>query len=752
MRSIAALSVILLLPDLCTAQEQITERERIQQALARYTGDTIQIPHITSPVKIDGDLSDPAWQLASQVNVAWQNSPVGGVEARVSTIAYVMEDGEQFYVGFRAEDPDPAGIPAYLRDRDNMFQDDYVGFGIDTHGDGSRAFEFFSNALGVQGDAIADVISGEDNSFDAIFDTGGQITDAGFEVEFAVPLSQLRFPSREGMQQWKMFFTRTQYKDSRYQVFQYPIDRDNSCFICQYQPAEGLEGARPGKQFQLVPTFTAKSVRSSTPGIAASTERSDDYELGIDDFRWGITPNITLNGTLNPDFSQLEADVAQLDVNTTQALFFPERRPFFLEGRDYFNSRINLVNTRNISDPDFGMKVTGKVNGNVFGVLSAQDSVTNIIVADSENSRIKSLDLQHDVGIARFRHDFQDSSYVGMTLTDRSGDDYANSIFSLDGRYRIGSSDTIDLQLVQSRSENPQALVTEFGLDNKSRGEAYRVDYSHDSADWFWSMNHARYDADFRADAGFINQTDIRQNRLETGRNWRGQPGAFINNFNLGVELDYMDTASGGDLVHRYNTLFTNLNLPRNTQLHYNFNANKRAYNGQEFDLNVNNLFLRSNVTGGFYLFSQVMWGDQIDFANTRKGEFLQFSEELNYNLSRHALMKLRHTYRELDVKGANLFKVNLTDLRLIYRFNLRSALQLTTIYSDLKTNPTLYINKVDKRAKRLDAQLLFSYQLNPQSEFFAGYATSGIDNDSLNGLERSNDGLFVKLSYAWQL
>ena len=746
------LSCILLSLSALPLQAQISERERVQQALAEYESVTNSIPHIDLPVRIDGDLSDPAWQLATPIDIAWQRSPVAGVPARSKTTAYIMADREQLYVGFRAEDPNPGNIPAFLRDRDRLFQDDYVGFAIDTNGDGSRAFEFFSNALGVQGDAVVDVIQGEDMSFDAIFATDGRITETGFEVEFAIPLNQLRFPQREGMQQWKMFFTRAQYSDMRYQNFQYPWDTDNSCSICQYQPFEGLEGAQPSKQFQLVPTFTSKSVRSRTPNVSGSTERNDEFEVGFDDIRWGVTPNISLNASINPDFSQLEADIAQLDVNTTQALFFPERRPFFLEGRDYFNSRLNLVNTRNISDPDFGLKLTGKVNGNVFGLMSARDSVTNLIVSDSESSRIEGLDLEHDVNIARFRHDFADTSYVGMTLTDRSGDDYSNTVVSVDGRYRINNRDTVQLQLVQTEANNPLALMNKYGLDDSSRGDAYRLDYSHNSSDWFWSINHSKIDADFRADAGFINQTDVVVTDLEAGRNWRGQPGAFINNFNLGIEVDYADTAESGDFLHRYNTLFTNIFLPLNTQIHYNFNDNERIYNGQRFNMQVHNVFARSNISRGLNFFAQVLWGDQIDFANTRLGETLRLSEEVNYNLNQNILLQLRHTYSELDVDGGNLFKVNLTDLRMTYRFNVRSALKLTTIYSDLKANPSLYSFPTNRRSKSLDAQLLFSYQLNPQSELFAGYATSGYQNDQLSSLERSSDGMFLKLSYAWQL
>ena len=151
----AVLSVVLFfLPLSAFAQE--TEQQRIRRALQNYTPTTIQIPRIQGPIKIDGDLNESAWDEAAAVDIAWQTRPIGGLPAKMKTTAYIMEGGNQLYVGFKAEDPDPSAIRAFLRKRDTFFADDFVGFSIDTTGDGTRAFEFFSNALGVQGDAILD--------------------------------------------------------------------------------------------------------------------------------------------------------------------------------------------------------------------------------------------------------------------------------------------------------------------------------------------------------------------------------------------------------------------------------------------------------------------------------------------------------------------------------------------------------------------------------------------------------------------
>ena len=746
----SAVILVSILPFSVFAQE--TEQQRIRRVLQAYEPTTIQIPSIHGPIKIDGDLEDSAWTQAAVVDIAWQTSPVGGLPAKMKTTAYVMEDGKQLYVGFKAEDPEPRSNRAFLRKRDTLFADDYVGFAIDTTGDGTRAFEFFSNALGVQGDAVVDLQRGEDFSFDAIFETAGQITDEGFEVEFAIPLNQLRFPKRAGKQQWKFMFTRTSSRDRRYQNVQYPIDRENNCFICQFQPAEGLVGATPGKRFQIVPTITANTRNMEDPLVSGSGRRETDYDLGIDDFRWGIGSDLMLNATLNPDFSQIEVDVAQSSVNNNFALFFPERRPFFLEGRDFFNTQLNLANTRNIADPVYGAKVTGKVGANVYGVLTAEDRVTNVIIANSQGSTVKTLEQEHQSSTVRYRRDFSNSSFVGALLTDRRGDDYVNQVVSVDGHYRVTNTDTLELQLVHTRSENPPELVSEFSIEPEYQDNGYRVSYKHNTSVWSWGLTREYFGENFRADAGFINQSDVQRNNADLFYSRAGQPGAFFSRVNIGGFVGNSKTVSTDDFLNRAAGIFIGISLPRDTFVGVNRIRQKQSYNNQNFDQWVNNINIRSRAFRGFSYFARIQFGDQIDFANTRPGDFVRVSQNLSYNIGRHVLLRLGHTYHNLKIDGDDLFTVNLTDLRLTYQFSLQSALRLSLIRNDVSRHPELYEFDIDAESKNFDAQLLYSYQLNPQSVVFAGYSISGIDNDELSGIEKTADTLFVKLSYAWRL
>ena len=733
------------------ANAEETEQQRLERVLKDFEKTTIQIARIEGPVKIDGDLGDDAWQEAATVDIAWQHTPVAGVPAPTRTTVHIMEDGKNLYVGFDAEDPEPEKIRAFLRRRDTFFVDDYVGFCIDTVGDGSRAYSFFSNPLGVQGDAVIDLFRGEDFSYDAIFQTSGQITERGFEVEFAIPLNQIRFPKRAGKQKWKMLFTRTWFRGQRYQSFQYPIDRNNACFTCQYQPAEGLAGAVPGKRFQVIPTLTANTTETDDP-LGGGSEREYDPEFGIDDFRWGITPDITLNATYNPDFSQIEADVARMAVNTTFTLYYPETRPFFLEGRDFFSTHLNLVNTRNISDPNFAAKLTGKVGSNVYGLMTARDRVTHINVTGSQSSNIEKLPEEHQASVLRYRRDLGDASHIGVLVTDRRGEDYLNQVFSIDGSYSITKTDRLNLQAVHTRSENPPPLVNARSLEPEYEGNAYGLSYFHFGPNWSWSLARVTFDKDFRADPGFMNQSDVQVASANVNYLWRRQPGDFFRQVGIGASASDSVTVEEDAFLTRGGGGSLNLSLPRNTAVSFSYGHRKQSYYGREFNLGVSTLALSLNPSDGFYSSSQVTFGDEVDYANARRGEALILGQALSYNIGRHLLLGLQHTYHRLRIGEEGLFTSNLTDLRLTYQFSLLSSLRLALIYSDTVRDPGLYWFPIDAQTISLDAQLLYTYQLNPQSVLFAGYSSSGIDNDHLPHIEKTSDTVFVKMSYAWRL
>ena len=724
------------------------ETERLRMARQLHQQPHIDIPRLAANVQLDGRLDEPVWQQAYQLKVPWQFNPVANVPAAEETLVYLFEDGETLFVAFDARSTDPGLIRAYLHRRDQFYNDDYVGFAVDTAGDGNRAFQFFANPLGVQGDATINASNGEDFSYDAIFDTAGAVHEHGYVVEFAVPFSQLRFPRKRGLQYWRFAFFRTHWADRRYQTISFPVDLNEQCFVCNYEPAQGMSDLQPGRQLQLVPSFTARHGRS---GLANAVEDSAaDTEVGIEDMRWGITPDLSLNATFNPDFSQIEADIAQSAVNTAFVLFFPERRPFFLEGRDLFNTQINLVNTRNIADPDWGLKLSGKVGNNVYGLMSVRDEVTNFLLGGFESSTTTQLEQTNQSTVMRYRRDFQNASNLGVLATHRTGSGYNNTVIAADGTYRLGNQHTFEGQYARSRSELPQSLIDNHGQQQSSDDHAYRLQYRYRDDDWFVNLDHRQIGADFAADLGFINSRDLDRTNGSVGWRRQGQSGATVHHVNAGINFGDSTRATNGNLLWRGWGAFTNVGLPGDTWLSASFFTQQRRFQDTPFDLTNFNMSVSTRPRQGLSYRLNIQLGDQIDVANVQAADEFWMQHNLEYNLNQHWLLRLRHTYQELTVSGGRLFETHLTDMRLSYQFNLQSTLLLTLINRNTKRFRAQYIEPPTNRSEGLDAQLRYSYQINPRSVAYLGYASSSFGDDEVAGLEQDTDSIFLKLTYAW--
>ena len=357
---------------------------------------TFNVTRAASGIKVDGVLDEDAWKTAGVVPLPYEWAPGDNVPPPVETECLVTYDAKYLYVAFRAHDPKPGDIRAHLMDRDDtdtLIQDDHVGVMIDTFNDERRAFQFRVNPLGVQADAVFSEQDGvEDFSWDMIWNAVGRITTDGYIVEIGFPLKQLRFQAGEGPQTWGFEAFRSWPRNVRHRISSQARDRNKSCVLCQENKITGLEGLAQGRNVELDPTATfSRTDELASPDAGTLTSGNPDAELGLTG-RWSITSSMTLNGTINPDFSQVEADVAQLDVNQRFALFYPEKRPFFLEGIDYFVTPIQSVFTRTVADPYYGAKLTGKQGANAVGVFVTRDSLNNLVFPSNAGSSEASLD------------------------------------------------------------------------------------------------------------------------------------------------------------------------------------------------------------------------------------------------------------------------------------------------------------------------------------------------------------------------
>ena len=712
------------------------------------------VPRASGAITVDGILDEPSWNDALVVRLDYETRPAENTKPPVETEALVTYDSDSLYIGFRAYDHDPGAIRAHLSDRDRAFSDDFVGVVLDTFNDQRRAFEFFVNPLGVQMDLFNDDVGrNETESWDAIWNAAGKITEAGYFVEMAVPFHQLRFPSADGEQVWGVDLLRFWPRNQRRRFASQPMDRDRDCYLCQISKMKGFEGASPGRNLEIVPTVVAGRTDEQLEFPEGPLEGGDvESELGLS-VRWGVTPNLTLNGTLNPDFSQVEADVAQLDINTTFTLFFPERRPFFLEGADFFRTPLQAVFTRNVSDPDWGLKLSGKQGKNGLGVFVAEDTVTNLVFPGSQGSDSDSFDFASTDAVLRYRRDFGANSAVGVLLTSREGGDYRNAVGGIDGLYRIGSSDSIQFQYLSSQTEYPLQIAADFEQPVGSfSDDALRLRYLHSAREWDWWGFYEDIGEGFRADMGFMPQIDVREVGGGFGHTWWGDEDDWYTRFHFGTEWEER-TDHTGQLLDREWDAWGSVGGPRQSFFWLGLGSSERQFEGKVFSTDGIETWIEIQPNKTVWLGLSTAFTDAVDFDNAEQAERRVLEPSFRLNLGKHVRVNLDHTYQKLDREEGELFTANLSQLRLVYQVNIRSFVRAILQYTTVDRNLALYDDPedFDAEAEGLFTQLLFSYKLNPQTALFVGYSDGreGIGNVPLTQTDRS---IFLKIGYAWNL
>lgn len=713
---------------------------------------SLDVPFVSAQPVIDGRLDDSIWASATQVELDVETRPGENTAAQVRTTAFLVENGRSLFVAFRAYDENPEQIRAFLRDRDSAYNDDFVGVVLDTFNDERRAYEFFANAVGSQMDLIQDDVNdSEDDAWDAIWNSAGRLDDAGYTVEMEIPFQALSFPKQSGQQTWGLDLLRFYPRESRYRISINPLDRDINCYLCQLRKATGFSRATPGRNLEITPTLTATQFAEREDIVDGSLQSEDpNAEFGLD-INWGMTPNLNLSATINPDFSQVEADTAQLNVNETFALFFPETRPFFLEAADYFDAPFRVVYTRNIADPDYGVKLTGKVGRNNVGAFFAQDTLTGFLLPGSLNSDIATLDQNSRNGVIRLRRDIGDNSSIGLLTTGRFGDDYHNVVGGLDAAFRLSEKHSVNLQFLQADSRNPELLQQEFeGLSENQSGHAGRISYIYDSRDWSWFTSYRDVGEDFRADLGFMSKVDYRQAVAGGGYTWIGDAGDWWDEMNLSGDWDITYDQSGRLLEREWEGEFS-IRGPMQSYVEVGGGVRDRLWENTLFDEHFIDLYGEFQPVRGLFLALYTRLGDQVDFANARLASVTRLEPRVNWNIGRKFLLRLRHRYETLERDGGSVYEANLSDLRLSYQFSLRSRLKLTLQYTNIDRTPSLYRDPIDARDRELGTQLIYSYKVNPRTVLFAGYSDNSVSDDSVDSLVRQNRFLFLKLGYAWQ-
>ncbi len=717
----------------------------------RRAAQHFEIPRTASDIDIDGRLDEAGWVEALEIPLDYQWFPTDDTAAPVETTCSLMYDTSNLYVGCRASDPDPSAIRAHVADRDTPFQDDHVLILLDTFNDQRRAFQFRINPYGVQMDALLGV-GFEDFSWDEIWDSKGRITEEGYVVEAAIPFKSLSFPDQgEGPQTWGVILERSYPRSVRHRIENIEQDLSNNCILCQADKVTGFEGISAGTDLELNPTLTSiRTDRRNELTDEGLESGSIDWEPGLT-ARWGLTSNLSLDGTVNPDFSQVEADVAQLETNRRFALFFPETRPFFLEGADIFGSPTNLIFTRTVVDPVAGMKLSGKAGPNAIGLFLTRDEVNNLVFPAAQGSRGVLLDDQQvSAGVGRIRRDIGASSSLGALATGRVADGYHNWVAGVDGSIQLDQSTTLTFQYAHSDTQYPDSLAVDFDQKRGAfGGDLARLNLRHTTRDWFVLADLRSLGRDFRADAGFVPRVDTRGGTFDVGRIFRGGPGDFFSQLQFSAGVDYFEDQDG-QTTDRSGSVTATYRGPLQSTVMLRFGLDDRLFADEMFSLHQTSLAFSLQPSGALALGLGGLVGENIDFTNVRQADIIRIAPSVTWRAGRRVNLNLSHAFERLSLEGDRIFHTNLSQVRLLYHISVEAFVRATVQYRNVDRNLDLYSVPVEESTQTLFTQFLFSFKLNPRTVAFVGYSDNrlGLTEFDLTQTDRT---FFVKLGYAWR-
>jgi hypothetical protein len=713
-----------------------------------------RVARAAGAISVDGDLSDPGWAGAAVMDRFYETSPGDNTEPQVRTEALLAYDERYLYIALRCFDPDPRKIRAPFVERDNVIgTDDNVAIFLDTRNDRRSAVEMRVSPRGIQADGVfTDATFNEDFSPDFLYDTAARITEEGWQAEVRVPFSSLRYPKRD-VQEWGIRIWRNYPREFRYAFYSSPQPRGSNCYVCRLQPLHGLSGLSSARGLLLVPYAAGQSVaEAATPGDPLG-ESDATGDVGLD-VKWTPSASTAVDATINPDFSQVEGDVAQIAVNERFALFFPEKRPFFLEGVDLLQGPIQAVYTRTITAPRGGLRVTSKQGATSYTALATLDQGGGLVVLPGPvSSDLAPQDFESWVGIGRLRRDLG-TSFVGLLATGRAIDGGGhNVVFGPDFQWR-GASDTITGQFLYSHSVTPDRpeLAAEWDGRTLAAG-AGQLEWSHDTRTLGGFARYRDFGSEFRDDQGFVPQVGYRQGTVGLGYNF--WPTGFLRQVRPLAQLDY-SVERDGDLLDRRLVAGVFLIGRKNLTSELDFVA-QRSLTGKE-------LLTRRQLT----YFVQVdpsrhvprvsvqgFVGEDIDIDNVRVGNGATINLAATIRPDPRLGLDLNSAVRWLDVDtpeggSGRLFTAQVQRLKATVFFGSRAFLRLIGQYVKTKRDPALYTFEVAPKSGDFSGSALFSYRLNWQTALFLGYGDERALDEG-ETLRRTSRQFFAKVSYALQ-
>jgi hypothetical protein len=571
-----------------------------------------------------------------------------------------------------------------------------------------------------------------DDSWNALFDTGGRVVADGWTAEMRIPFKSLRYPSRGSGQphRWGFQITRTlQSKDET--LVWAPMTRAVAGVLTQMGTLGGLRGLSVSRNLELLPTATAIQLGRLTDTGYAEGETQPDFGFNM---KYGVTSNLTADFTLNPDFSQIEADRPQIETNQRYALFFPELRPFFLEGQEIFRTpgRTNLVHTKTIVDPQIGAKLTGKTGNTTLGVLVANDAAPGKFDDPSAYGFGETANFV----IGRARYDLYSQSYIGAIMTDREFLDSYSRVAGVDGRFRLGQTHRAQFLAVTSSHRDLDGIA--------GSGPMFNAALRRDSRHLSYSVDFNSIDPDFRTDAGFVRRVDMQQFDADVEYEW--WPESWL--ISWGPQFRYRRNVDHAGILQDED-FRADLSARFARNVFFRADAQREMERFQGIDFHKTRFSMRNgvNTSRRFSLFYGIDWGEQIRFV---ENPFLGRMLDYNIGLTLLPTSRLNAQFR-LDAArfndmhtGEAVFDVKI--LRTFTTYQFTDRLLVRNILEHNTGNGKVGIN------------LLFTYRVNAGTAFYIGYddrLQEGIYLDRERfynrDLQRQQRAFFTKLQYLFR-
>lgn len=708
----------------------------------------IHIPRIET-VPTLGDFEDmhPNARVAGamlKVSGFIAREPADGAQPTEDTDVYLAYDSRNLYAVFICWDKEPDKIRARMTRREDIFSDDSAEIMIDTFDDARRGYAFAANPLGIQWDALwtegsignglpADY-SGFDPSFDTVWNSEGRVTGQGYMVLMSIPFKSLRYPNTD-KQQWRIILNRSIPRTNENLFWPRITNRIQGRFN-QAAHATDMD-LSPSRNIQLIPYGLLRGFRDiddRDPNHPFFESRALQPEAGLD-AKFIVHDSFVLDATVNPDFSQVESDEPQVTVNQRYAVFFPEKRPFFLENSNYFTTPINTVFTRNIGHPEFGLRLTGKSGPWAVGVLATDDRAPGEALPPSSPF----AGDRASVTVARVSRDILEQSTIGAVYTNREFAGGHNRVGGLDANLKLNQNWRLQGQALMSATADPIAGLYQDG-------SGYKLDLERNGRDFNLQSVYTDFSPGFETQTGFVNRVDLREESIKTSYYFRPEGkflisyGPTLQTFNIwdhsGIPLDHF--AFPGFRVDMTRSTYFNIHPfgyddVRLRPIDYDSLTRITSYPQKFWGVEAGTSWWKLFDLAGVYFGGG---GVNYDPAGNQAPTF-GHEDQGNVTLTFHAAGRLRidNTYllEHVRERDAHLTAVTNHIIRSKWNYQFTRALSARVI---MQYNAVLSNTAISSLSptKNFNTDFLITYLVHPGTAIYVGY------NSDIGNLNRNLD------------